>query len=71
VAGGFGVAGEGWDGLGRSDLLIGGTPTTRIGQETRDCEGEAPRVGRATPSRNPSHGEDVLGAIRLGLASTG
>jgi hypothetical protein len=33
VAGGSGVVGAGWNGLGRSGKLVGGTPATRTGSE--------------------------------------
>jgi hypothetical protein len=61
------VAGEGWNGLGRSDKLIGGTPAARTGERRR----KVLRAGRATPTRNLGRGERVSGALRPGLASVG
>jgi hypothetical protein len=71
VAGGSRVTGEGWNGLGRSGELNGGTPVARTGPKTGNSEGEVLRIGRATPARNPGHGEGVLGTLRPRLALAG
>jgi hypothetical protein len=57
VTGGSGVASEGWNGLERSDELVGGAAPTRTGLETGERQRKVFRAGRATPARNPGHRE--------------